>query len=279
MTDAREDPCVHLFDQLESWPSQAAVAVVDADSILATVGPQTAFPWASVTKLVSAVAALIAVERGLVDLDEPAGPPGSTARHLLAHASGIAPDDDAVLAPPGRRRIYSNRGFELLGDLVSERVGHPFADWTYAEVVRPLGMDATRVEGSPAHGIRGPVADLAALGRELLRPTVLGPAAWATATSVAFPGLAGVLPGFGRQQPNDWGLGFEVRDGKHPHWTGTTNSVRTFGHFGGAGSFLWVDPAAGLACACLTGHRFGPWAAMAWPQLSDDVLNAFAVLP
>jgi CubicO group peptidase (beta-lactamase class C family) len=270
---------VHLFDQLESWPAEAAVAVVDPAGVVATVGPQTPLAWASVTKLVSAVATLIAVERGLVDLDEPAGPPGSTARHLLAHASGTATDDDAVLAPPGQRRIYSNRGFELLGDLVSERVGREFAAWTYDEVVRPLGMNATRVEGSPAHGIHGPIADLAALGKELLRPTIIERATWATATSVAFPGLDGVLPGFGRQLPNDWGLGFELRDGKQPHWTGSRNSTRTFGHFGAAGSFLWVDPVADLACACLTGHRFGPWAVAAWPALSDDVLTAFSRSP
>jgi CubicO group peptidase (beta-lactamase class C family) len=267
---------VHVFEQLQSWPGQAAVAVVDPDGVRATVGPETPLPWASVTKVVSSVATLIAVARGLVDLDEPAGPPGSTVRHLLAHASGVGPEDDAVLAPPGRRRIYSNRGFELLGDLVTSQVGRAFADWTQHEVLRPLGMSTTRLEGSPAHGIHSPIADLAALGRELLRPTLLRRDTWALATSVAFPGLDGVLPGFGRQQPNDWGLGFELRDGKAPHWTGSTNSARTFGHFGRAGSFLWVDPVADLACACLTGHQFGPWAATAWPQLSDDVLGAFA---
>ena len=57
-----------------------------------------------------------------------------------------------------------------------------------------------------------------------------------------FPGLVGVLPGFGRMDPNDWGLGFELRDAKSPHWTGARNSPRTFGHFGGSGTFLWVDP-------------------------------------
>jgi CubicO group peptidase (beta-lactamase class C family) len=95
------------------------------------------------------------------------------------------------------------------------------------------------------------------------------------ATTVAFPGLDGVLPGFGRQRPNDWGLGFEIRDGKTPHWTGSTNSPATFGHFGRSGTFLWVDPAAGLACACVTDRDFGPWAAEAWPVLSDAVIEGF----
>jgi CubicO group peptidase (beta-lactamase class C family) len=96
------------------------------------------------------------------------------------------------------------------------------------------------------------------------------------ATAVAFPGLDGVLPGFGRQTPNDWGLGLELRDAKSPHWTGSRNSPRTFGHFGRSGTFLWVDPDAGLACACVTDRDFGPWAAGAWPTLSDAVLAAFA---
>jgi CubicO group peptidase (beta-lactamase class C family) len=96
------------------------------------------------------------------------------------------------------------------------------------------------------------------------------------ATTVAFPGLDGVLPGFGRQRPNDWGLGFELRDAKSPHWTGATNSTATFGHFGRSGTFLWVDPVAGLACACVTNRDFGPWAAEAWPILSDAVVAGFS---
>jgi hypothetical protein len=74
--------------------------------------------------------------------------------------------------------------------------------------------------------------------------------------------------------PNDWGLGFELRDEKHPHWTGAQNSTRTFGHFGQSGGFLWVDPVAGIACACLTDAGFGDWAKEAWPRLSDAVLAA-----
>ena len=87
-----------------------------------------------------------------------------------------------------------------------------------------------------------------------------------------FPGLVGVLPGFGRQDPNDWGLGLELRDAKSPHWTGTQNSPRAFGHFGRSGTFLWVDPAAGIALACLTDLDFGDWARAGWPWLSDAVL-------
>jgi CubicO group peptidase (beta-lactamase class C family) len=86
----------------------------------------------------------------------------------------------------------------------------------------------------------------------------------------------GVLPGFGRQEPNDWGLGFELRDRKSPHWTGDRNSERTFGHFGRSGTFLWVDPELGVALACLTDLTFGEWAVEAWPALSDAVLAELA---
>ena len=63
----------------------------------------------------------------------------------------------------------------------------------------------------------------------------------------------------------DWGLGFELKDAKSPHWTGTRNSRRTFGHFGGSGTFLWVDPEPGLATACLTDREFDEWASRHGP--------------
>ena len=264
-----------LATAVADWPGTPAVAVTDPRTTLAAHGPDADFPWASVTKLLTALTVLGTVQDGLVDLDEPAGPPGSTVRHLLAHASGLAPDADSVVSPPGRRRVYSNRGYEVLGALVAARSGTSFADQLAARVCGPLGFTGTVLDGSPAHGARGPVTDLAALGRELLAPTLLGPELMGRATRVAYPGLAGVLPGFGRQDPNDWGLGPELRDGETPHWTGAGNSPRTFGHFGRSGSFLWVDPDAGLACACLTGREFGPWAAEAWPAFSDRVLAAF----
>ena len=259
-----------------TWPvSTAAVAAIDRDGVVASVGPDVALPWASVTKLLTALTVLVAVDRGELTLDEPAGPPGSTVRHLLAHASGLAPDDDAVLSAPGRRRIYSNRGYERLAEFVAARSGTSFAADMLDHVLRPLGLSDTRLEGSPASGARGPLRDLAALGRELLVPTLV-PDLMAEATRTAFPGLPGILPGFGRQEPNDWGLGFEIRDGKRPHWTGSNNSARTFGHFGRSGTFLWVDPDARLACAGLTDREFGEWAAAAWPVLSDAVLDEFA---
>jgi CubicO group peptidase (beta-lactamase class C family) len=233
------------------------------------------FRWASVTKLLVALTALDAVQRGLLDLDEPAGPPGATVRHLLSHASGLAFDSDAVLGPPGRRRVYSNRGIEIVADTVAARCGQRFERLLADEICGPLGMTQTRLEGSPAWGAVGPLGDLMNLAVELASPSLVNEDLLGEATSVAFPGLSGVLPGFGRQEHNDWGLGFEIRDAKSPHWTGSRNSPRTFGHFGQSGSFLWVDPDAGLACVSLADEDFGDWARQAWPKLSDDLIAAY----
>jgi CubicO group peptidase (beta-lactamase class C family) len=265
------------LDQVASWPARAAaVAVTSAAGLVASAGPAgQLFPWASVTKLLTTLAVLDAVQRGLVDLDEPAGPPGATVRHLLAHASGLGLNGDTVLSRPGRRRIYSNRGIEIAADLTAARAATSFGQLLAEEVCLPLGLRRTRLEGSPAWGASGPLSDLATLAAELLSPSLVDAQLLAEATRTAFPGLAGVVPGFGRQAPCDWGLGFEIRDGKSPHWTGAANSPATFGHFGRSGSFLWVDPRAGLACVALADRAFGPWAARAWPRLSDDVLAAY----
>ena len=258
---------------IEGWGAgTAAAGVARADGVVATHGSaETALPWASVTKLLTGLAMLVALEEGTVDLDEPAGPPGATLRPLLAHASGLPVDGEEPIAEPGRRRIYSNTGIELAARLLEQRAEMPFAHY-FAHAVGPLGLSG-RLTGSPAHGYRGPLGDLLALGRELLRPTLVAAETLGEATTVQFPGLAGVLPGLGRMEPNDWGLTFELRDSKSPHWTGTRNSERTFGHFGASGTFLWVDPAAGLACGVLTDRPFGDWAKEAWPAFGDAVLG------
>lgn len=258
--------------QIERWgAAHAAVAILAPGRIVAGHGNGRLYRWASVTKLATALAVLVASEEGTVDLDEPAGPPGSTVRHLLAHASGLPFAGASPIAPPGQRRIYSNAGFEVLARHVAGRAEMDFAEYLAGAVLEPLGMGA-ELRGSAGAGLCGTLDDLARLGAELLSPTLVAAETLEEATAVAFPGLVGVLPDFGRFEPNDWGLGFELRDGKEPHWTGRRNSPRTFGHFGGAGTFLWVDPDAKLALAGLTDRPFGEWAKEAWPRLSDDVL-------
>ena len=259
----------------DGWgAATAALAVVDRGGLVASHGPaDVPLPWASVTKLVTAYVVLVAIERGVVALDEPAGPPDATLRHLLAHASGLGPEGHVALQAPGVTRLYSNSGIDAAAAFVAAHMGRPFTALLREWVLDPLGLTGARLAGPPASGFVGSLDDLATFGHELLRPRLLSAAALATATTVAFPGLRGVLPGVGRFDPLDWGLGFELRDGKAPHWTGTRNSPATFGHFGRSGTFLWVDPVAGIALAGLTNREFGPWALAAWPAISDAVLE------
>ena len=264
---------------VDSWPvPNAAAAVVSPQGVLATHGPTSrVFPLASVTKPLVALAALVAVEEGAVDLTDPADErivPGATIAHLLAHASGLAPERPLRSFAPAARRVYSNAGFDLLAALVEHGVEMPFATYFDQAVVKPLGLTGTSLPGSAHAGGLSTVDDLARVVHELLSPTgLLHPSTLADATSVQYPGLRGVLPGYGMQDPNDWGLGFEIRSGKHPHWTGTRNSPRTFGHFGQSGTMVWVDPDARLGLVALADQKFGEWAAQAWPALSDAVLE------
>ena len=260
--------------QIDAWAAEhAAAAVVRPEGVVGRHGDEDhVFRWASITKLATALATLVAVEEGVVDLDEPAGPEGSTVRHLLAHASGLPFDGGPPIAAVGRRRIYSNQGFEVLAEHVAERAEMPFERYLAEAVFRPLGMTA-ELRGSPAADVHGTLADAVALARELLAPTLVAGETLAEATAVAFPGLAGVLPDYGRFDPLDWGLGFELKDDKAGHWSGTLTSPGTFGHFGGSGTFLWVDPDRALSLVVLTDREFGEWAKTAWPALSDEVVR------
>ena len=192
----------------------------------------------------SALATLVAAEEGVVDLDEPAGPPGSTVRHLLAHASGLPFDGTTPIAPPGRRRIYSNEGFAVLGDAVAAGAEMPFADYVRAAVCEPLGI-ALDPEGHPGAGMHALPRRRARARRgscsrprsSLARPT---PRWWRSSSRAS----TACCPTSVASAPLDWGLGVELKTTKQGHWSGSLTSPTTFGHFGGSGTFLWVDPDA-----------------------------------
>lgn len=268
------------LDSIADWPvPAAAAAVVGSAGVLAEYGDSARqFRLASVTKLLAARAAQVAVEEGVVELDTPAGPPGSTVRHLLAHASGLAMHSAELMAEPGKRRVYSNYGFQVLAETIERNTEIEFGRYLAEAIFEPLGMADSRLDGgaeAAGFGAVSTVADLAAFAADLLEPRTVSAQLHEQAISVQFPGLTGVLPGFGVQRPNDWGLGFEIRDAKSPHWTGSANSPRTFGHFGQTGTFLWVDPASALSLVVLTDRDFDEWAKPLWPALSDEVLRVF----
>ena len=121
-------------DQVANWPvGVAAAAAVGPNGVLAATGPvNRQFPLASVTKPLAVLSALVAVEEGAVELTDAADEdlvPGATIRHLMSHASGLAPDELKRMFPPAGRRVYSHVGIELLADLVARAVGMPFGSY------------------------------------------------------------------------------------------------------------------------------------------------------
>jgi len=262
------------LDLTADWPvDHVSAAVVKAGEVVDTVG-DTARPFrlASITKPLVAWSILVAVEEGTLDLDDPVGQPGCTLRHLLSHAGGYAFDGPDPVAKPERTRVYSNTGIELAGAALTAASAMSVSDYLREAVLDPLGMAGTSLAGSPAHGARGPVDDLARFIAEMRTPTLLSASTRDAAFTSTYPELSGIVPGVGRFTPCPWGLGFELRGTKSPHWTGALNSTRTSGHFGGAGTMLWFDPEHDLGLVALTDRPFDTWALDAWPALSDAVV-------
>lgn len=261
---------------VERWEAGFSVAAASsADGILAIHGdPSRVVRVASITKLVTARAVLLASEEGAFGLDDPLGQPGCTVAHLLCHAGGYDFDSPAVVARPGARRIYSNTGYELLASHVEQTTGLAFADYLAEGVLQPLGMDASELRGSAAKDLHANATDLLALLSEYRRSSVIHESTASAANHVQMPGLDGVLPGWGAQRPCDWGWGPELRGTKDPHWTGSTAGPDTLGHFGGAGTLLWLDPGSGLGCVALSDREFGEWSVRLWPGFSDAVRSS-----
>ena len=121
-----------LRAELADWPVGSASAAVIGPAGVLDIGRRRQLRWASVTKVITALTVLDGTFEGVVGLDDEVGPPGSTLRHLLSHASGLAIDSDRILARPGTRRVYSNRGIDLAADHLAARTGRPFDDGMYA---------------------------------------------------------------------------------------------------------------------------------------------------
>lgn len=266
---------MRALELIDTWPvDHVAAAVVRPTGVAAARGDTArSFRIASVAKLLTSYAVLVAVEEGTVDLDAPAGPPGATLAHLLSHAAGYGFESTApVMAAPGTRRIYSNRGIEEAAALVAAAADMPFGEYLREAVLAPLGMAGTELRGSPAFGLWSTVDDLTRFALELFAPRVLAPETVAEMRAVHFGPISGVLPGVGRYDPLDWGLGFERNFGRPGHSAGSRLGRDTFGHFGGSGTFLWVDPDAALACVMLADREVDEWGMAHWPAFCDAVV-------
>src|SRR3954454_1506443 len=95
-------PAVDALRAIDDWGARTAAAgVTRAAAEVAVHGPRdTPLRWASVTKLLTGLATLVAVEEAVSDLDEPAGPPGSTLRPVPAPAPGRPREDGPPLMAP-----------------------------------------------------------------------------------------------------------------------------------------------------------------------------------
>lgn len=263
--------------ELSEWPVENAAGALlrtdDARTVDEHGDPDRVYELASVTKLLVAYGVLVAVEEGAIALDQPAGPKGSTVEHLLAHASGLAFGSDDVQEPPATERIYSSYGYELLARMVEQETEIAFPEYLGEAVFEPLGMTRTELAGPAGHGARSTVADLSRFALEVAAPTLLDPGTVDGARRLHFPGLPGFVPGYGKFRNNTWGLGFEIKGDKRPHWTGTRNSPHTVGHFGQAGTYLWIDLDLQLAVVVLTDRAFGAWAKPLWSEFNDRLIS------
>ena len=261
----------------DAWPVERSSIAVVTTTETHTHG-DTSFRQriASLSKPLSAWAVLIACEEGSISLDDAVGQTGCTVRHLLAHAGGYSFDGIQPISRPGVKRIYSNTGFEMLAEHVEHSTGIAFVEYLDDAVFAPLGMHNSALEGSAAKDVFSTVDDLVAFIAELRSPTLIARETWLEAVQPVFPELSGVVPGIGSFDPCPWGLGVEIRGHKEPHWTATRSSASTYGHFGGVGTFLWIDPVADVSCVMLAEREFDEWGMEYWPTFNDAVLTCLS---
>ena len=160
-----------------------------------SVTPATLFRVGSITKALTATAAMRLVDRGLLELDRPVvadlpwfalsdreATPRVTLRHLLTHTSGLPhdhrpfgrPEPEALerrvreeipryplVAPPGTRYSYSNGGLHVAGYLVAATMRCTYAEAMQRLLFDPLGMARTTFD--PTVAITYPLAQAHAL--------------------------------------------------------------------------------------------------------------------
>ena len=177
------------LDLTAEWPvPHVSAAVLRGGQLVATIGNvDRKQRLASISKPMAAWATLVAVEEGIVELDQPVGQPGCTLRHLLAHAGGYPFDGDTPIARPGATRMYSNTGFGLIAQKVETAAGMAFADYLHDAVFLPLGMSSSALRGSAAHGVRSNLADTCRFVAEVMRPTLVHADTAADAERIHYP--------------------------------------------------------------------------------------------
>lgn len=163
---------VAIYDGKAVWAKGYGLADVEND-VPATA--DTMYRLASVSKPITAVAAMQLVEEGRIDLDAPiqtyvsefpSKPWPVTSRQLLAHLGGVRHykgdeaqstkhyrnrrvplfvfKDDPLVHEPGTRFLYTTYGYNLLGSAVEGADKRPFLETLKAKVFGPAGMATIR---------------------------------------------------------------------------------------------------------------------------------------
>lgn len=158
----------------EADPWLAGFGFADVENAV-PVRPDSVFRFASISKPLTAVAAMALVEQGRLDLDAPiqryvpsfpAKPWPVTLRQLLSHQSGIRHykgdefastrhygsvrealaifADDPLEHEPGTKYLYSTYGFNLAGAAVEAAAGMPYWQWTSQKVIQPAAAGSLR---------------------------------------------------------------------------------------------------------------------------------------
>ncbi len=289
----------------KAWGDRALVPRREAMTL------DTVFDLASLTKVVATTTAvMMLVEDGRVRLVDPVaryipefgryGKDRVTIRDLLTHMSGLRPDvdvadewvgyqralalasEEVLTAPPGRRFVYSDINYFLLGDVVARVAGQAFETFVRDRIFVPLGMSDTMFKppaslvpriapteactpfGWPCEGpdmtmLRGVVHDPTArrmggvAGHAGLFGTagdlalfcrmLLGGGALAGTRILSPLSVARMTsPATPPGEPNVRGFGWDI-DSSFSANRGELMPLGSFGHTGFTGTSIWIDPA------------------------------------
>ena len=261
-----------------------AVHVIGPDNSAKTYGlAKERYKWASVSKLLAMHVFADAIVSGFISLDDQIDHPNIdnsvTLADLLSHSSGIKPELESPIEPC-TKRIYSNIAFDIAEQHLIKKLGPGFEGQSVGSLFNDGFKhdlnSSIEFSGSCAFTANGTFDDLILFLNEIRNPKLIDPSIFSLLTSPHNDGLPGILPGWGHQENNTWGIGYEIKGNKDPHWMGSLASEKSYGHFGMAGTFIFHDPVNNISVALQSAKDFGPWAKHIWPPLCKEIYNLFA---
>ena len=332
----------------QSATSTIAVGRLAYELDAPAVTADTIYDLASLTKVVATTtAAMMLSEQGKLLLDRPvafylpdfvepydtaadplwAARGDVTVRHLLAHTAGLPAYEqfflrarekshvleEALALPlddlPGRKTVYSDIGFILLGAIVEQAAGQSLDAYCDKELLAPLGMKETRFNPPQELWDRiAPTEQDNEFRKRLIRGEVHDENSWVMGGVAGHAGLFGtaaelaafcrMLLAGGRVKERQilkpetiaeftrtWpaaegparGLGWD-KPNESPS-CGRHFSVSSYGHLGFTGTSLWIDPEQHLFIVLLTNRvhptRSNEVIRQVRPAVHDAVVEAF----